>query len=151
MHVEHAEKYAEKQALVKEAKSIAGLQEYTREQTAMMKELSNKWKSIGFCGKDKEDEIWNEFRGVMDEYFAGLKSASEKRRANWREHMSEIISRKEEQIANQKRQIKRLQDDMTGLVSEATVADLQDQVEDKEDFIKQLEQEIEDIEKKLAE
>ena len=60
-------------------------------------------------------------------------------------------SRKEEQIANQKRQIKRLQDDMTGLVSEATVADLQDQVEDKEDFIKQLEQEIEDIEKKLAE
>ena len=81
LHVEHDEKYAEKQALVKEAKSIAGLQEYTREQTAMMKELSNKWKSIGFCGKDKEDEIWNEFRGVMDEYFAGLKSASEKRRA----------------------------------------------------------------------
>mgnify|MGYP000384641502 CR=1 FL=1 len=151
LHAEHDEKYAEKQALVKEAKSIAGLQEYTREQTAMMKELSNKWKSIGFCGKDKEDEIWNEFRGVMDEYFAGLKSASEKRRANWRDHMAEIISRKEEQIANQKRQIKRLQDDMTGLVSEATVADLQDQVEDKEDFIKQLEQEIEDIEKKLAE
>ena len=151
LHAEHDEKYAEKQALVKKAKSIAGLQEYTREQTAMMKELSNKWKSIGFCGKDKEDEIWNEFRGVMDEYFAGLKSASEKRRANWRDHMAEIISRKEEQIANQKRQIKRLQDDMTGLVSEATVADLQDQVEDKEDFIKQLEQEIEDIEKKLAE
>lgn len=151
LHVEHDEKYAEKQALVKQAKSIAGLQEYTREQTAMMKELSKEWKSIGFCGKDKEDKIWNEFRGVMDEYFAGLKSASEKRRANWREHMSEIISRKEEQIANQKRQIKRLQDDMTGLVSEATVADLQDQVEDKEDFIKQLEQEIEDIEKKLAE
>ena len=151
LHAEHDEKYAEKQALVKEAKSIAGLQEYTREQTAMMKELSNKWKSIGFCGKDKEDEIWNEFRGVMDEYFAGLKSASEKRRANWRDHMAEIISRKEEQIANQKRQIKRLQDDMTGLVSEATVADLQDQVEVKEDFIKQLEQEIEDIEKKLAE
>ena len=151
LHAEHDEKYAEKQALVKEAKSIAGLKEYTREQTAMMKELSNKWKSIGFCGKDKEDEIWNEFRGVMDEYFAGLKEASEKRRANWREHMQEIISRKEEQIANQKRQIKRLQDDMTGLVSEATVADLQDQVEDKEDFIKQLEQEIEDIEKKLAE
>ena len=151
LHAEHDGKYAEKQALVKEAKSIAGLQEYTREQTAMMKELSNKWKSIGFCGKDKEDEIWNEFRGVMDEYFAGLKSASEKRRANWRDHMAEIISRKEEQIANQKRQIKRLQDDMTGLVSEATVADLQDQVEDKEDFIKQLEQEIEDIEKKLAE
>lgn len=102
LHAEHDEKYAEKQALVKEAKSIAGLQEYTREQTAMMKELSNKWKSIGFCGKDKEDEIWNEFRGVMDEYFAGLKSASEKRRANWRDHMAEIISRKEEQIANQK-------------------------------------------------
>ena len=42
LHAEHDEKYAEKQALVKEAKSIAGLQEYTREQTAMMKELSNK-------------------------------------------------------------------------------------------------------------
>ncbi len=31
VHVEHDEKYAEKQALVKEAKSIAGLQEYTRD------------------------------------------------------------------------------------------------------------------------
>lgn len=151
LHAEHDEKYAQKQALVKEAKSIAGLQEYTREQTAMMKELSNKWKAIGFCGKDKEDEIWNEFRGVMDEYFAGLKQASENRHARWREHMEEIISRKEEQIENQKRQIKRLQEDMTGLVSEATVADLQEQVEDKEDFIKQLETEIEDIQKKLAE
>ena len=151
LHKEHDEKYAQKQALVKEAKSIAGLEEYTREQTAMMKDLSAKWKAIGFCGKDKEDEIWAEFRGIMDTYFDGLKKTSEKRHAQWRIHMEEIISRKEEQIENQKRQIKHLQDDMLGLVSEATVADMQEQIEDKEDFIKQLQEEIEDIQKKLAE
>ena len=151
LHKEHDQKYAQKQALVKEAKSIAGLEEYTREQTAMMKDLSAKWKAIGFCGKDKEDEIWAEFRGIMDTYFDGLKKTSEKRHAQWRTHMEEIISRKEEQIENQKRQIKRLQDDMLGLVSEATVADMQEQIEDKEDFIKQLQEEIEDIQKKLAE
>lgn len=40
---------------------------------------------------------------------------------------------------------------MLGLVSEATVQDLQEQVEDREAFIAQLQAEIEDIQKKLAE
>lgn len=151
LHEEHAQKYAQKQELVSKAKEIAATQQYTRQNTADMKELGVKWKEIGFCGKGKEDEIWKEFRSVMDEYFDGLKKSNENRQAQWRSRMEENVKRKEEQIANQKRQIARLQEDMLGLVSEATVQDLKEQVEDREAFIAQLQTEIEDIQKKLAE
>ena len=151
LHQEHAQKYAQKQELVQKAKEIANTQQYTRQNTADMKELGVQWKEIGFCGKGKEDEIWKEFRSVMDEYFDGLKKANENRKVQWRNRMEENVKRKEEQIANQKRQIARLQEDMLGLVSEATVQDLQEQVEDREAFISQLQNEIEDIQKKLAE
>ncbi len=151
LHQEHAQKYAQKQELVQKAKEIANTQQYTRQNTADMKELGVQWKEIGFCGKGKEDEIWKEFRSVMDEYFDGLKKANENRQVQWRNRMEENVKRKEEQIANQKRQIARLQEDMLGLVSEATVQDLQEQVEDREAFISQLQNEIEDIQKKLAE
>lgn len=151
LHVQYDEKLAKKQELVKEAKAIASLEEYTREQTEMMKDLNKKWKEIGFCGKEKEDTIWAEFRGIMDEYFDGLKQASEKRRDQWRARMEEAKQYKLEQIENQKRQIKRLEDNMNGLVSEGEVKDLQDQVADKEEFIKELEAQITDIESKLAE
>ena len=151
LHQEHAQKYAQKQELVQKAKEIANTQQYTRQNTVDMKELGVQWKEIGFCGKGKEDEIWKEFRSVMDEYFDGLKKANENRQVQWRNRMEENVKRKEEQIANQKRQIARLQEDMLGLVSEATVQDLQEQVEDREAFISQLQNEIEDIQKKLAE
>ncbi len=151
LHQEHAQKYAQKQELVQKAKEIADTQQYTRQNTQDMKELGVQWKEIGFCGKGKEDEIWKEFRSVMDEYFDGLKKANEDRQVQWRSRMEENVKRKEEQIANQKRQIARLQEDMLGLVSEATVQDLQEQVEDREAFISQLQNEIEDIQKKLAE
>ena len=151
LHQEHAQKYAQKQELVQKAKEIANTQQYTRQNTADMKELGVQWKEIGFCGKGKEDEIWKEFRSVMDEYFDGLKKANENRQVQWRNRMEENVKRKEEQIANQKRQIARLQEDMLGLVSEATVQDLQEQVEDREAFISQLQNEIENFQKKLAE
>jgi predicted nucleic acid-binding Zn-ribbon protein len=63
--------------------------------------------------------------------------------------MSDSRGRKEEIIANQKRQISRLQEDLFGLVSEAEMADIQLQIEEKEDFIAQLEQEIADIDNRL--
>lgn len=151
LHEEHDAKYASKKELVAQAKEIADKQQYTREDTATMKDLSTKWKEIGFCGKGREDDIWQEFRAVMDTYFDGLKKSNENRQAQWRSRMEENVRRKEEQINNQKRQISRLQEDMLGLVSEATIQDLQEQVEDREDFIKQLQEEIADIQSKLAE
>ncbi len=64
--------------------------------------------------------------------------------------MLDARNKKVELINNQKRQIERLQNDMFGLVSEATMADIQNEIDDKEDFIDELEQQIADIDARLA-
>ena len=65
--------------------------------------------------------------------------------------MSDARDRKQELIANQKRQIRRMQDEMVGLLGQRAIDEMQEQIEEKEAFIAQLEAELEDIDKTLAE
>lgn len=72
----YSENYEKKRALVTEAQDIVYKEEFTREQTERMKQMSQEWKEIGFCGKDNEDKVWELFRSAMDEYFDGLRAKS---------------------------------------------------------------------------
>ena len=108
------------------------------------------WKQIGSCGKDHEDQIWKEFRSVMDAYFDGLKEWNEQKHAQWHQRMVEARTRKQELIQNQKRQIQRMKEEMVGLLGQRAIDDMQDRIEEKEDFIAQLEAEVEDIDKTLS-
>ena len=149
MQKQRNENYEKKLALIDRAKEIADTKDYSRENTAKMKELSGEWKKIGFCGREHDDEVWETFRSVNDDYFDGLKKLSEERQADWKNRMVHARDRKLDLIENQKRQIKRLNDDMLGLVSEGTMASIQNEINEKEDFIKELEQQIADIDSRL--
>jgi vacuolar-type H+-ATPase subunit I/STV1 len=116
-----------------------------------MKALSQDWKKVGYCGKEKDDRVWKEFRAVMDVYFDSLKKNNDQRHADWVARMEDAKERKQDMIANQKRQIERLEEESNGLISQGRAEEIRDQIEDKEDFIAQLESEIEDIDKKIAE
>ena len=131
-------------------KEIADAKQYTREDTKAMKDLGVQWKQIGSCGKDHEDQIWKEFRSVMDAYFDGLKEWNEQKHAQWHQRMVEARTRKQELIQNQKRQIQRMKEEMVGLLGQRAIDDMQDRIEEKEDFIAQLEAEVEDIDKTLS-
>ena len=144
------ENYEKKKALVEQAAAVAQGGVYTRENTEFMKQLSNDWKKIGFAGREHDDQIWAEFRAANDQYFNGLKKMSEQRQQDWKSRMIDARNKKVELINNQKRQIERLQNDMFGLVSEATMADIQNEIDDKEDFIDELEQQIADIDARLG-
>ena len=117
----------------------------------MMTQLGVDWKQAGSCGREKEDQIWKEFRAAMDDYFNSLKEWNEERHQQWRQRMSDARDRKQELIANQKRQIRRMQDEMVGLLGQRAIDEMQEQIEEKEAFIAQLEAELEDIDKTLAE
>lgn len=143
-------RYEQKQQLVAKAKEIADAKQYTREDTKAMKDLGVQWKQIGSCGKDHEDQIWKEFRSVMDAYFDGLKEWNEQKHAQWHQRMVEARTRKQELIQNQKRQIQRMKEEMVGLLGQRAIDDMQDRIEEKEDFIAQLEAEVEDIDKTLS-
>lgn len=149
LHEKQAQHLECKKELVEKAKAIEESHDYSKENTEKIKNLSNEWKQVGSCGKEHDDQIWSEFRSVLDDYFAGLKKASEERHQKWIQNMKDAINRKQEMILNQKRQIKRLHDSMVGLISQREVDDVMDQIEDREDFVKQLEEEIADIENKI--
>ena len=141
--------YEVKHALLEEAKEIESRKQYTRENTAFMKELNVKWKQAGSCGKEQDDQIWSKFRSVMDDYFAGLKQFNEEKHATWMKNMMDARNRKQEMINTQRRQIKFMQDEIVGLIGERAILDMEDDIAEKEDFIKQLEAELVDIDAKL--
>lgn len=151
LHQEQGERYDAKKKLVAQAKEIANARSYTRENTKVMKDLGVEWKKVGSCGKEHEDQIWKEFRSIMDEYFDGLKQWNEQRHSQWRQRMQDARARKLELIQNQKRQIQRMKEEMVGLLGQRAIDDMQDRIDEKEDFIEQLEAEVADIDKSLNE
>ena len=150
LHEQQDGKYEEKRKLVERAAEIAQRKEYTRENTDVMKNLSKEWKGIGSCGKEREDEIWKEFRAAMDSYFDGLRNWNEQRHAQWRQRMHEARARKQELILDQQRQIKHMQEEIVGLIGQRAIDDMEDRIEDKKEFIRELEEELADIDKSLG-
>lgn len=149
LHEVQKQKYDEKKKLVQQAEAILAQKLFNKEHTAQMKQLQIDWKQIGSCGKAKDDEIWNEFRSLMDQYFDGLKAMNEQKHAQWRDRLSEIRNRKQDLIQDQKRQIKRMQDDIIGLLGERAIQDMEDRIEDKKEFIAELEEEVLELEQRL--
>lgn len=150
LHEQQDGKYEEKRKLVERAAEIAQRKEYTRENTDVMKNLSKEWKGIGSCGKEREDDIWKEFRAAMDSYFDGLRNWNEQRHAQWRQRMQEARARKQELILDQQRQIKHMQEEIVGLIGQRAIDDMEDRIEDKKEFIRELEEELADIDKSLG-
>lgn len=148
---ERNQKYEAKKQLVNRAKELLEHNEFTKEVTNEMKELGAEWKKIGSCGKEREDEIWSEFRSLMDAYFDGLKKWNEQRHLEWRQRMQEVRRRKQDMIQQQKRQIKYMQDEIVGLLGQKAIDEMQDRIEDTKEFIQQLEEELKDIDAKLEE
>lgn len=151
LHQVQGERYDAKKKLVAQAKEVADARSYTRENTKVMKDLGVEWKKVGSCGKEHEDQIWKEFRSIMDEYFDGLKQWNEQRHSQWRQRMQDARARKLELIQNQKRQIQRMKEEMVGLLGQRAIDDMQDRIDEKEDFIEQLEAEVADIDRSLNE
>lgn len=149
LHEIQKQRLQQKRELIAQAKAILDEQLFQKEHTAKMKELGVEWKNIGSCGKGKDDEVWAEFRSVMDQYFDSLKAMNEQKHAQWRQRMSEIRNRKQELIQDQKRQIKRMEDEIICLLGERAIADMEDRIEDKKDFIAELENEVAELEQRL--
>ncbi|MFV0479359.1 MAG: DUF349 domain-containing protein [Anaerorhabdus sp.] len=146
-----SENASKKKGMIKQAQEILERAEYSKEDTAAMKDLGSQWKEIGFAGKDNENKVWTNFRALMDQYFDNLKENRDQRHQEWRNRMLETRLRKQEMIASQKNQLKRMQENMVGMISERAVNELKEDMEDKKEFISQLEAELDDIDKKLAE
>lgn len=149
LHATQDTHFEAKKELVAQAKALVETNDFSKATTQKMVALTTEWKKIGSAGKN-EDGIWKEFRSVNDEYFANLRQYNEQKQFEWRTRMQDVRARKQELLNNQKRQLKRLQDSMVGLISQREVDDVEDRIEDKKEFIAELEASIADIDAKLA-
>lgn len=149
-NAEFAEKVKSKQELIEKAKAIVEENAYSRENSDKLKELSTAWKEVGFSGRDKEEKLWNEFKGTLDTYYAGLKAFNEQKHTDWLNRMESVKNRKVDMIEKQKKQLTWMERELTSVIGEAAFEEMQLDIEDKKAFIEQLEAELKELEDKIA-
>ena len=149
-NAEFAEKVKSKQELIEKAKAIVEQNAYSRENSDKLKELSAAWKEVGFSGRDKEEKLWNEFKGTLDTYYAGLKAFNEQKHTDWLNRMESVKNRKVDMIEKQKKQLTWMERELTSVIGEAAFEEMQLDIEDKKAFIEQLEAELKELEDKIA-
>ena len=149
-NAEFAEKVKSKQELIEKAKAIVEQNAYSRENSDKLKELSAAWKEVGFSGRDKEEKLWNEYKGTLDTYYAGLKAFNEQKHTDWLNRMESVKSRKVDMIEKQKKQLTWMERELTSVIGEAAFEEMQLDIEDKKAFIEQLEAELKELEDKIA-
>ena len=67
------ERAAKKEELIKNAKIILANSEFTDEEVEKIKALRNEFRTVGFAGKDKEDDLYQRFNEVVQKYFEEMK------------------------------------------------------------------------------
>ena len=67
---ERAEK---KEELIKTAKKILANSEFADEEVEQIKQLRNEFKSVGFAGKEKDDDLYQRFNETIQKYFDEMK------------------------------------------------------------------------------
>lgn len=149
-NAEFAEKAKQKEELISKAKDIVFGNTYSREVTDKLKDLSASWKEVGFSGKDSEEKLWKEFKGVLDTYYTGLKAFNEQKHTDWLNRMEAQKARKADLIEKQKKQLARMERDLSSVIGEAAYEDAQLDIEDKKAFIEELENELKELEEKIS-
>ena len=67
------ERAAKKEELIKKARILLANSEFTDEEIEQVKGLRNEYKTIGFAGKEKDDDLWQRFNEVIQKYFDEMK------------------------------------------------------------------------------
>ena len=67
------ERINKKEELIKRAKKILADAEFTDEEIESIKALRTEYKAIGFAGKERDDELYQEFNKVIQQYFEEMK------------------------------------------------------------------------------
>jgi len=67
------ERAAKKEEMIKAAKILLANSEFTDEEVEKVKMLRNDYKTIGFAGKEKDDDLYQRFNDIIKKYFDEMK------------------------------------------------------------------------------
>ena len=108
-----------KNKVIEKAKELLNKENF-KDANKAMNELMNEWKASGRCAtKEEDDELWNEFKAIKDEFYEKKNAFFENLRASYEENKNkkqELINKATE--ANKLDNIKELSSKMNELMEE---------------------------------
>ena len=69
----YAKRVEAKKEIIAQAKIYLARSEFTDEEVNSIKELRAKWKEVGNAGRERENELWEEFNGIVNKYFENMR------------------------------------------------------------------------------
>ena len=155
-----------KERLCESAESLASSSDL-KSAKEEIKVLQAEWKEIGHVPREDADNLWQRFRKACDRVFERAREEYERKQAEWRSNLQDVIERKRQQVENLSESvahdeglIERWQDTINNLYDgnkadeirdslESKISDVEDKIRSKENRISELQDAIQDIESKL--
>lgn len=154
---EQEERIAAKEALIVRAQTITDAHDYSRQSTDAMRALAGDWKTVGFCGREKDSELWTRFRAAQDPFWNERKKYNERRHAEWEarhaawcERMEGVIAAKERQLERLNERVDVLEYQSTSTSDEQRRKSLLRQLDEVKADISSIEHDIADIRRQMA-
>lgn len=163
---EQRENLRRKERICSEAESLAHSSD-TKAAIARVKELQEKWKTVGHVPREQADSLWGRFRHACDRVFEHARHERERKQEEWHGKMREALERKREQaeklrgsIEHDEGNVSRWQDTIYNLRPggradeirddlESRISDVEDRIRSKRRRVEELEESIRDIEARL--
>ena len=114
-----------------------------------MKALQQRWREIGFAGKDYENQLWSSFRSIMDAYFDSRNAALANKHQEWVAKTQDAIKRRQLRISNIQQNNQNLYDRISMTRNPNKVDEIYGWIKENDARIRELEMEIYDMERQL--
>ncbi len=72
-----ADRAAQKEELIAEAKLCTAQCDFSEEMIERVKNLRTRWKEVGFCGVERDNELYSQFNEAVNNFFQNLKDHRE--------------------------------------------------------------------------
>ena len=69
----YAKRVEAKKEIISQAKLYLARSEFTDDEVNAIKDLRAQWKEVGNAGREHENELWEEFNGIVNKYFENMR------------------------------------------------------------------------------
>jgi len=138
-----AEVAEKKNEIINKVKELVEKNDFSKEITDQIKALDNEWKSLGYSGRDNENNLWEQFKELKDKFWSA-------KREKTNEHLTNIAERKTGEAQELQKKIDDLKFKVEITPNLDMKHELDREIEDAENELKAVEDDIASIQKKIS-
>jgi len=138
-----AEVAEKKNEIIGKVKELVDKNDFSKEITDQIKALDTEWKSLGYSGRDNENNLWEQFKELKDKFWSA-------KREKTNEHLTNIAERKTGEAQELQKKIDDLKFKVEITPNLDMKHELDREIEDAENELKAVEDDIASIQKKIS-